>query len=175
MNPLHFVLLEAFDRWNYVTCYAIWSVSSCIHMIQCTTISLNCDLEKHFLKKLCFCSQTTGVPTLWLQSDSIEEVLTTITHPQTSYCNAIKDQHRPLAIETVTAEYGSPHDLVKLFLNTLIYSGKKNIDKLDALPRLVESFCADFVHAVSKGVVTSPKQYFLSLGMHNMKGQKLPI
>ena len=60
-----------------------------------------------------------------------------------------------MAIETVTAEYGSPPDLVKLFLNTLIYSGKKNIDKLDALPRFVESFCADFVHAMSKGVVTT--------------------
>ena len=119
-----------------------------------------------------------------MQSDSIEEVLTTITHPQTciksaaatlradilSYCNAIKDQHWPPAIETVTAEYGSPPDLVKLFLNTLIYSGKKNVDKLDALTRLVESFCADFVHAVSKGV-----QYFLSLGIHNITGQRLPI
>ena len=79
-----------------------------------------------------------------------------------------------MAIETVTAEYGSPPDLVKLFLNTLIYSGKKNIDKLDALPRFVQSFCAD-VHAVSKGVVTTPKQYFLSLGMHNITGQRLPI
>ena len=151
-------------------------------MIQCTTISLNYDLGKHFMKKLCS-------ENVFLSRDSIEEVLTTITHLQTciksaaailradilSYCNAIKDQHWPLAIETVTAEYGSPHDLVKLFLNTLIYSGKKNIDKLDALPRLVESFYADFVHAVSKGVVTTPKQYFLSLGIHNMKGQKLPI
>ena len=80
-----------------------------------------------------------------------------------------------MVIETVTAEYGSPPDLVKLFLNILIYSGKKNIGKLDALPHFVESFCADFVHAVSKGVVTTPEQYFLSLGMHNMKGQKLPI
>ena len=65
--------------------------------------------------------------------------------------------------------------MVKLFLNTLLYSGKKNIDKLDALPRLVESFCADFVHAVSKGEVITPKHYLLSLGMHNMTGQKLPI
>ena len=80
-----------------------------------------------------------------------------------------------MAIETVTAEYGSPPDLVKLFLNILIYSGKKNIDKLDALPRFVESFCADFVHAVSKGVVITPKQYFLSLGMHNITGRRLPI
>ena len=92
-----------------------------------------------------------------IASDSIEEVLTTITHPQTciksaaaatlradilSYCNAIKDQHWPPTIETVAAEYGSPPDLVKVFLNTLLYSGKENIDKLDALPRLVESFCA---------------------------------
>ena len=125
-----------------------------------------------------------------IASDSIEEVLTTITHLQTciksaaaatlradilSYCNAIKDQHWPPTIETVTAEYGPPPDLVNLFLNTLLYSGKKNIDKLDALPRLVESFCADFVHAVSKSEVIAPKHYLLSLGMHNMTGQKFPI
>ena len=65
--------------------------------------------------------------------------------------------------------------MVKLFLNTLLYSGKKNIDKLDARTRLVESFCADFVHAASKGEVITPKHYLLSLGMHNMTGQTLPI
>ena len=64
---------------------------------------------------------------------------------------------------------------MKLFLNTLFYSGKKKIDRLDVLPRLVESFCADFVHAASKGEVITPKHYLLSLGMLNMTGQKLPI
>ena len=64
---------------------------------------------------------------------------------------------------------------MKLFLNTLLYSGKKNIDKLDARPRLVESFCANFVHAASKREVITPKHYLLSLGMHNITGQTLPI
>ena len=64
---------------------------------------------------------------------------------------------------------------MKLFLNTFLYSGKKNIGKLDALPRLFESFCADFVHAVSKGQVIMPKHFLLSLGMHNMTGQVLLI
>ena len=64
---------------------------------------------------------------------------------------------------------------MKLFLNTLLYNGKKNINKLDVLPCLVESFCAGFVHAVSKGEVIMPKHYLLSLGMHNMTGQKLLI
>ena len=77
-------------------------------MIQGTAISLSCNLKKHYLKKLC----------------SIEEVLTTIAHPQTcitsaaatlradilSYCNAIKYQHWRPTVETVTAEYGSPPD-----------------------------------------------------------------
>ena len=75
-----------------------------------------------------------------------------------------------MTTETVIAEYGSPSDLVKLFLNTLLYSGKKNIDKLNALSRLVESFCTDFVHVVSKGEVITRKHYLLSFGMHNRTG-----
>ena len=66
--------------------------------------------------------------------DSIEEVLTTIAHPQTciksaattllagilSHCSAIKDQHWPPTVEIVTAEHRSPPDTVKIFLNTLL-------------------------------------------------------
>ena len=129
-------------------------------------------LNETFPEKIMFLQPNNRCPYVVIACDSIEEVLTTITHPQTciksaaatlradilSYCNAIKDQHWPPAIETVTAEYGSPPDLLKLFRNTLIYSGKKNIGELDALPCLVESFYADFVHAMSKGVVTTPKK-----------------
>ena len=49
--------------------------TSCIQMIQGTAISLNCDLKKHFLKKLCSSSQTTGVPTCdcqWFHWRSID-------------------------------------------------------------------------------------------------------
>ena len=120
-------------------------------------------LKETFSEKIMFLQRNIRCPDVVIASDSIEEVLTAITHPQTcikstaatlradilSYCNAIKDQHSPPPIGSVTAEYVSPPDLVKLFLNTLLYNGKKNIDKLDGLPRLVESFCADFVHAVS--------------------------
>ena len=130
-----------------------------------------------------------GKVSIVIASDSIEEVLTTIAHPQTyiksaaatlradilSYFSAIKDHHWPPTVVTVTVEYGSPPDLVKLLLNTILYSGKKNINKLDALLRLVDSFCADFVHAVTKGEVITLKHYLLSLGMRNMTGQKLPI
>ena len=66
--------------------------------------------------------------------DSIEEVLTTIAHPQTciksaaatlragilSHSSAIKDQHWPPTVEIVTAEHRSPPDTVKIFLNTLL-------------------------------------------------------
>ena len=144
-------------------------------------------LNETFPEKIMFLQPNNRCPDVVIACDSIEEVLTTITHPQTciksaaatlradilSYCNAIKDQNWPPTIETVTEEYGSPPDLVKLFLSTLLYSGKKSIDKLDAHPRLAESFCTDFVHAVSRGEVITSKHYLLSFGMHNMTGQKL--
>ena len=122
-------------------------------------------LKETFSEKIKFFQPNSRCPDVVIASDSIEEVLTIITHLQTCikpaaailradillYCNAIKDQHWPPSIETITVEYGSPPGYVKLFLNTLLYSCKKNIGKLDALPRLFESFCADFVHTVSKG------------------------
>ena len=146
-------------------------------------------LKETFSEKIMFFQPNNRCPDVVIASDSIEEVLTTITHPQTciksaaatvradilSYCNAIKGQYWPPTIETVTTEYGSPPDLVKLFLNTLPYSGKKNIDKFDAFPRLFELFCASFVNAVSKGEIIAPKDYLLSLGTHNMTGKKFPI
>ena len=147
--------------------------------------NLKLRLKETFSEKIMFLQPNNRCREVVIASDSIEEVLTTITHPKTciksaaatiradilSYCNAIKDQHWPPTIETVTAECGSPPDLVKLFLNILLYSGKENIDKLDALPRLLESFCADFVHAVSKAGIITPKHCLLSFGMHNMTGQ----
>ena len=140
-------------------------------MIQGTAISLSCELKKHFLKKIMFFQPYHHSPNVVIASDSIEEVLATIAHPQSCiksaaatfqadillYCNAIKDQHWPPTIETVTAKYVLLPYLVKLFLNTLLYSGRKNIDKLDILPCLVEPFCADFGHATSKGEVITPK------------------
>ena len=114
-----------------------------------------------------------------IAGDSIDEVSNTITHPPTCmksaaatlwadvllYCSAIKAEHWPQTIETVTAKYGPPPDSAKLFLKTPL-CGKKNIDKLDAHPRLVESFYANFVHAVRKGEANTPRHYLLSLG-HN--------
>ena len=82
----------------------------------------------------------------------------------------------PLTVESITTEFGEPPESLKLFLTTLLCIGnKRKTDKLETLPRLVESFCADFVHAVSNGKVITPKHYLLDLGIHNMTGQKLPI
>ena len=145
--------------------------------------NLKLRLKETFSEKIMFLQPNNRFREVVIASDSIEEVLTTITHPKSYiksaaatiradiflYCNAIEDQHWPPTI--VTVECGSPPDLVKLFPNILLYSGKENIDKLDALPRLVESFCADFVHAVSKAEVITPKHCLLSFGMHNMTGQ----
>ena len=96
--------------------------------------NLKLRLKETFSEKIMFLQPNNRCREVVIASDSIEEVLTTITHPKTciksaaatiradilSYCNAIKDQHWPMAIETVSAEYGSPPDLVKLLLNTLI-------------------------------------------------------
>ena len=147
---------------------------------------LTLGLKETFSKKISFFQSNNRCPNVVIASDSFEEVLTTIAHPETciksaaatfradilSYCSAIKDQHWPPTLETVTAEYRSPPDSVKLSVNTLLYSGKKNIDKLDTLPRLVDSICADSVYPVSKGEV---RQNTICLVLIYIAGQKLPI
>ena len=71
-------------------------------------ISLSCDLKKHYLEKYCSLSQTTSSAAAILRVDII------------SYSSAVKDKHWPPTVGTVTAQYGSPTDLVKLFLNSLL-------------------------------------------------------
>ena len=43
------------------------------------------------------------------------------------------------------------------------------------LSRLIDSFTADLVNAVSKGKIITPKHYLVGLGIHNMTGQKTPV
>ena len=73
-------------------------------------------LKETFSEKIMFFQPNNRCPDVVIASDSIEEVLTTIAHPQTciksvaatlladilSCYSAIKDQHWPPTIETVT-------------------------------------------------------------------------
>ena len=111
------------------------------------SMKIKLQLKETFSEKISFFQSNNQWPDNVIVGDSIEEVLTTIAHPQTciksaaatlragilSHSSAIKDQHWPPTVEIVTAEHRSPPDTVKIFLNTLLYSGKKNIDKLDVL------------------------------------------
>ena len=71
-------------------------------------ISLSCDLKKHYLKKFRSLSQTTSSAAATHRVDIL------------SYSNAVKDKYWPPAVGTVTAQYGSPTDSMKLFLNNLL-------------------------------------------------------
>ena len=79
-------------------------------------------------------------------------------------------------IESVTEEYGKPPASVELFLSCLLKDNEVSIARMGTL-RLgtVDSFTADFVHAISKGKVITPKHYLVGLGIHNMTGQKTPV
>ena len=91
------------------------------------------------------------------------------------YCDKIGKNNWPPTIESVTVEYGKPPALVELFLSCLLQDNevsKRKNGNTGNLSRLVDSFTADFVHAVSKGKVITPKHYFVGLGIHHMTGQK---
>ena len=82
------------------------------------------------------------------------------------------EHHWPPTIDSIISEYGEPPSCVKLFL---LSSGKHKADNIEYLSRLIDSFCADFIHGVSKGKIFTPKHYLLALGIHNVTGQKNPI
>ena len=157
---------ETAVRWRNSKKFASWHPDDTRYRHK-----LRLRIKETFSEKIMFFQPYYHCPNVVIASNSIEEVLATIVHLQSCiksaaatfqvdillYCNAVKDQHWPPTIETVTAKYVLLPYLVKLFLNTLLYSGKKNIDKLDILPCLAEPFCADFGHAMSKGEVITPK------------------
>ena len=91
------------------------------------------------------------------------------------YCNKIGKNNWPPTIESVTEEYGKPPASVELFLSCLLLDNEVSKHKngnTEKLLQLVDSFTADFVHAVSKGKVITPKHYLSRLGIYNMTGQK---
>ena len=95
-----------------------------------------------------------------------------------AYCEKIRENNWPPTIESVTEEYGKPPASVELFLSCVLKDNevsKCQKGNTDNLSRLIDSFSADLVNAVSKGKVITPKNYLVGLGIHNMTGQKTPV
>ena len=92
-----------------------------------------------------------------------------------AYCNTIPEHSWPPTIETLTREYGTPPDSVRIFLTHLLTSGKHDTNTREKTKRLIDSLTADFVFNVSDGRVITPKHYLFALGLHNMTGHKQPV
>ena len=91
-----------------------------------------------------------------------------------TYCGKIGENNWPPTIESVTEEYGKPPASVELFLSCVLKANevsKRQKGNTKNLSRLIDSFTADLVNAVSKGKVIRPKHYLVGLGIHNMTGQ----
>ena len=43
------------------------------------------------------------------------------------------------------------------------------------IDRLINSFSADLINAISKDKIVTPKHYLVGLGIHNITGQKVPV
>ena len=109
----------------------------------------------------------------------LENVARRIRNDLLNYCERIGQNSWPPTIESITEEYGSPPASVELFLTYVLkdndVSKRQKGDNTCILSRLIESFTADLVSAVSKGKVTTPKHYLVGLGIHNLTGQRAPV
>ena len=95
-----------------------------------------------------------------------------------TYCEKIRENNWLPTIEGVTEEYGKPPTSVELFLSCVLKDNevsKRQKGNTENLSRLIDSFTADLVNAVSKGKIITPKHYLVGLGIHNMTGQKTPV
>ena len=75
------------------------------------------------------------------------------------YCEKIGKNNWPPTIESAIGEYGKLLASVELFLSCLLQDNevsKRKNGNTENLSRLVDSFTADFVHAVSKGKLITP-------------------
>ena len=92
-----------------------------------------------------------------------------------TYCEKNGENNGPPTIESATEEYGKPPASVELFLSCVLKDNevrKRQKGNTENLSRLIDSFTADLVNAVSKEKVITPKHYLVGLGIHNMTGQK---
>ena len=134
-------------------------------------------LKETFNDEITFIQPNSRCADVVIASDSIEEILNDFAHPENSiknvtskirtdilsYCSQIQEHQWPPTITTLNKEYGELPDSVKTFLTSLLYNGKKQIESLENIPRLVESFAADFIHSISQGKVITPKHYLMSI------------
>lgn len=70
------------------------------------------------------------------------------------------------------SEERKPPASATYFLANLLSTRKHRDDKRDRIPRLIDSYSADFIPAVTNGKMLTPKHYLLALGLHNLTGQK---
>ena len=109
----------------------------------------------------------------------LKEVARRLRSDLLNYCDKIGENSWPPTIESVREEYGEPPASVQLFLSCVLrdneVSKRQKTNKTDTLSRLIESFTADLVNAVSRGKILTPKHYLVGLGVHNMTGQKTPV
>ena len=88
-----------------------------------------------------------------------------------SYCNSVSEHKWPPTFETVTAEYGSPPESVKLFLKNLLTTEKTNREKACCI---VDSMKSDFVNNTTHGKVINPKPktMFICIRASQSNGEK---
>ena len=149
-------------------------------------------LEKEFKEQISFFQPDRKCHELVFRSDLLEEVFNSLTDTETciknvaakirsgiiDHCNRIGSNTWPITLESVMLEYGDPPHLLKLFLSSLLQnseSKKSQFGPNKRIDRLINSFSADLINAISKDKIVTPKHYLVGLGIHNITGQKVPV
>ena len=89
------------------------------------------------------------------------------------YKNSLPELPWPPQIDTLVESSELIQSSLINFLNILLKS--TNYPNSEKVSHMLTSFSQDLIHGISRGRVVTLKHFLLSLGLHNITGQKLPI
>ena len=143
-------------------------------------------IQSYFPEKLFFVSVSKTVPEVVISKEGINSH-TLFNNPDfvikkaseslrsdiLDYAKNMPTLKWPPYIEDLTSEAMQPPQSLVLFLSQLL-KANQHFESY-AVKRLVESYSSDLIHGVTRGKVLTAKHFVLSLGLHNITGQKKPV
>ena len=89
------------------------------------------------------------------------------------YAKNIPDLKWPSTVEDLSSDVRKPPKSLESLMSYLLKN--KDHRNCHTVNRLIQSYCSDLIHGVTRGEAITAKYFLLGLGLHNMTGQKVPV
>ena len=93
-----------------------------------------------------------------------------------NYSENLPELNWPPNIEELTSNERNPPPILLTFMKELLLNkNNRSTIKSENISRLIDSYCADLIHGVTRGKVITAKHFLTAMGLHNLTGMRKVI